>query len=686
MKRSAVLLLLLVACAAPEGGAPEGSALSSGAHPDLEPLLELDLSGAESGAREQMMAQRAAVENLRTRSDADPAELAEAFADLGLLYVTYEFLASAEACFENARRLSPDDFRWHYLGGYLAMIQGRLEQATSLYRQALEREPDFLPAVLRLGRSELDRGHFPEARRLFERALDLEPAAAAGHEGLGKVASALGDHRAAIGHFERALELDHAATGIHYALGQAHRDLGDLDAARVHLQQAGDVAARVIDPLINPLASLAESAQFYLVQGAEAMDDGDYQAAAAAFRSALERDPESLPATRGLATSLERLGDLDGAVRELERALESAPVDGSDRERRVFLLNSLGGLAVAAGREGEAFERFRQSLETAPDQPPILLRVANALARRGRFEDAVLYYDRVIELEPEWAPAVLEKRATVLVNLGRGKEAVADFERAVEAAPDDPALRRRFAEALEHLGDEAAAAEQRATVSRLTADDVQQALMILESARSLLRQGDSAAALERYREALALAPDNLEARYGVAATLGHLERFEEAAQHFEHVIAAAPRNANARRGQIVALILSERYGEARVKLQDALRTFPRHMGFALVQVSLLATAPDERVRDGALALEIARRVHIESQGPAVHEAFALASAAAGEFDRAVDLQQTLVSEADSAGESALSTARRARLAAYERRESWTARSPGEILAAFAASP
>ena len=673
------VLVLLAACV------DDGETPGSG-RPDLKPHAALDLSGAEASARDQMVAQREAVEGLLEQPDADPADLAEAFADLGLLYVTYEFLESAGVCFENARRLAPEDYRWHYLAGYLAMIQGRLEQAIADYRRALELEPAFLPAVLRMGRSELDRGRYPAARSLFERALELDPAAAAGHEGMGHVAGALGDHGAAIGHFERSLELDPAATGLHYALGQAYRNLGDLDAARGHLEQAGDVAARVVDPLINPLANLAESAQFYLVQGAEAVDDGDYAAAAAAFRGALERDPESLDATRGLVTSLERLGDHEGAVRELERALESASGVAADSQRRVWALNALGGLAASAEREDEALERFRQSLATDPEQPEILLRLANGLARQRRFEDAVRHYDRVLELEPGWVRAVLEKRATALVNLGRRRQAVADFERAVAAAPGDPALRRRFAEALEFLGEEEAAAEQRAALSRLATDGRQRLSMVLESARRLVREGDPGAALEQFREARALAPDNLEARYGVAAMLGHLERFAEAVAAFEQVIVAAPRHAAARRGQIVSLILSERYGEARVKLQEALRIFSRDAALALVQVWLLAAAPDERVRDGALALEIASRVYAERKDSAVREALALAAAESGDFDRAVELQRTLVEEVEGAGESGLSAARRSRLATFERREAWTVRSPHEILSALAAGP
>ncbi len=671
----ALALPLALGCGG-EGRGPEEAA--SVAQAELEPLPELDLAGAERAAREQLVEQRGVVERLLTAGAAEPAELAEAFGDLGLLYVTYEFLEAAEACFANARRLVPGDFRWHYLLGYLKMIQGFLPEANELYERALEIEPGFLPAVLRLGRGELGQGRQAEARVWFERALELDSQAAAAYEGLGKVASAEGDDAVAVGHFRRALELAPEASGIHYALAQAHRNLGQLDDARTHLAQSGDVAARIVDPLINPLASLAASAQFYIVQGAEAMDDDDYEASAAAFRAALEQDPQNVSAARGLAVGLERLGDAAGARAALEAVLETAA--GEDR---ALILSNLGGLAALSGDESAALERYLESLAVIPDQPGLMLRAGNALARRGRFEEAIAQYDRLIEVTPEWVPAVLEKRATALVNLGRHDEAIADFTRAVAAAPEDHQLRMRYAAALEFLGRPDEAAAQRTVAARLTGDEEGRLAWVVESAMRQAREGDPEGALAGLRQALEGREDRLDLRYTLAALLAQSGRFEEAITEFEQILAAAPRHADARRGQIMALILTRRFGEARLKLQDALRNFPRHEGFALTQVRLLAISPDPRVRDGSLAVAIAERVYAERREPPVRQALALAYAANGSFAEAMELQRQLVREAEGSGDAAYLAASRSRLEAFESGSPWVASSPGEILAALA---
>ena len=147
---------------------------------------------------------------------------------------------------------------------------------------------------------------------------------------------------------------------------------------------------------------------------------------------------------------------------------------------------------------------------------------------------------------------------------------------------------------------------------------------------------------------------------------------------FERLIATAPRHGPAHRGRIVALVLGGRWGEARIALQAALKEFPRDAGLALAQVHLLATAPDPSVRDGSLALEIARRVAAERpDDPAVRAALALAHAEAGQLDVALALQSELA--VPGAGASGLTAAR---LAAFEAGRAWVAESPDEILAAL----
>lgn len=654
--------------------------------PALIPLPDLDLSGADAGARQQLDEQRATVEALveaLAGPEADLPAAAEAYGDLGRLYLTYDFLDAAEISLRNAQTLQSDDYRWHYLLAYLLMTRGQLEASIPAYTRALELRPDFLPAILRLGRVHLALGRPPQAKQWFERALELEPNIAAVHEGLGRVRVAEGELTKAVSSFERALELEPAATGNHYALAQAHRDLGDLQQARFHLEQSGDVAARIVDPLINPLASMALSVQFYLVQGAEALDDQDFAAAVAAYRSALQLDAASLPAQQGLAVGLERLGDLAGAQQALFDALPLSKTDDGTGllPEAAAIYRSLGRLAALDGRDADAIADYRASLTVEPEQPGVLLRLANALARQRRFAEAIEHFDRLVEVSPQWAPAVWERRAAAWVNLGQRQQAIADFERAIEAAPDDLRLRQLYAEALQRLGDASAAGSQRQAAKDLEAAGADRAPSLLAEARELLREQDFAAAEAKLRELLEAQPEAHEARRELADVLGHTRRYEPAVSQYRTVIAALPEHEAARRGEIVALILGGRLGEARIALQNALKTFPRHRGFALTQVRLLALSPDPNVRDGSLALRIVERVHQDRPDVHADRAMALALAAAGRFKDAAEVQRRLVAEAPAAA----AEIEQARLQAFERGQAWTAQSADEILVTLGAS-
>lgn len=652
--------------------------------PTLRPIPEPDVQAADAGVKRQLAEKKAQLDQLLAQADAGAAERARSFADLGLIYLTYDFLDAAEVCFDNARTLEPESFRWAYLQAYLSQARGQIPPAVELYEQVLRLEADYLPALVRLGRAQLDLGRAELARARFASALQLDESSAPALEGLGKVAEAGGDLAAAASYFERALEQQPEASSLHYALGQVYRRLGELDRAREHLAASGDVAVRLEDPLINPIGELAESAQFYVMRAGEAMEAEDYPTAAAAYREALARDPTDFKSYKGLSYSLEKLGDLDGAMSELRRALEQGTTGDPERDRvdRGEVHRVLGSLQVLNGRDAAAVSSFEQALALVPGDENARLKLANVLARLGRFTEAVEHYDQLLAERPDLAQQVLVKRATALVNLGREDDARGDFERAIAADPENPEPRLRYAEALEHFGDTAGAAVERRRATELMEAGHRAAQTLAEEGMRLSRQGDFEGALANYRRALEAAPDANAVRFQLAAVLGHLGRCGEALEAFRQVIESEPRHQAARRGEIACLILSERYGEARVRLNEAMQLFPRDAQLAHTQARMMATVPDARVRDGRLALAVAQKLHeVLKEDPRIRETLAMALAEAGQLEAAVTVQRELIREAGSRSWSALLPAFEAELAAYEAGRPWTFAEPEELISA-----
>ena len=128
--------------------------------------------------------------------------------------------------------------------GARLLEQGKAHEAAPLFRQALEIEPQNVPALINLGGAYVMAGRHREAIAPLEAARDEEPHNPMiwinlGAAYLGNPVVATPEQQMqAIGAFERALELDAAAPNVHYNLGLIFVDRGDDDLAVAAFRQA----------------------------------------------------------------------------------------------------------------------------------------------------------------------------------------------------------------------------------------------------------------------------------------------------------------------------------------------------------------------------------------------------------------------------------------------------------------
>ncbi|KAL3693730.1 hypothetical protein R1sor_007381 [Riccia sorocarpa] len=160
--------------------------------------------------------------------------------------------------------------------------------------------------------------------------------------------------------------------------------------------------------------------------------------------------------------------------------------------------------------------------------PDILARAygnrGNARSRQGNLEQALLDYDRSIELAPYAVDPVLN-RGVALESLGRYEEACADYEAVLKAQPDDAA-------AWNNLGN------VKAAVSKW--DD----------------------ALRSYSRAVQLAPKFSFAAANYALALYQVGRDNEAIRQFRNLLRRYPEFADVRAALAVSLYEQGLYGEA----------------------------------------------------------------------------------------------------------------------------
>jgi tetratricopeptide (TPR) repeat protein len=151
-------------------------------------------------------------------------------------------------------------------------------------------------------------------------------------------------------------------------------------------------------------------------------------------------------------------------------------------------------------------------------------------------------------------------------------------------------------------------------------------------------QGKYPEALKEFQEAIRLRPSNANAYNDMALTLLKLNRSQEAIAAFQNSLQMLPTSGAARNLASVLLMLG-RPSEAIQVYRFAIQIDPADLQNQRALAWVLATHPDDKVRNGKEALELARQIVIATNGqvPAFLFTLSVAFAEIGDFDQAASL-------------------------------------------------
>ena len=214
--------------------------------------------------------------------------------DLGTIYARQNDLSAAETAFQNASGSnSPEPL---YNLGRLYADTGRLNDAESVCCEALDIDPNYLPARQQLGAIYMALGHPDRAHSTFQMALEKNPENAELHLAMGNTLFAMHDFQAAqvAYHTARNRGLSAATVG----LGAVQLAMGDTAAAMSHFQMAADRN--------NPLG--------YINLGAIHTTQGDFETTISDFQQALNISPADANALFGLAALYFQIGQHTDAL------------------------------------------------------------------------------------------------------------------------------------------------------------------------------------------------------------------------------------------------------------------------------------------------------------------------------------------------------------------------------------
>ena len=311
--------------------------------------------------------------------------------------------------------------------GIVLGMKGKRAEALEHMEEALRLAPNSAQAHRTLALALIDVGRLDDAALHLERSLQLKPNMAETHRDLGQVRERQGRHADAVQHLAVALQLDPDLALIRVELAGALEGKGDFAQA----QEQYEILLRR-----NPTA-----AWFRAELGRVLKLQGKLDEALECYDQALQLRPETSGPWNNKGVVLEQLGRLADAKACYRRAVELEP------GQLVYCLN-LAYILYETGEEAAAAEQYRVAFHLNPDWPkPAMaeawrlathadaqqrdgvqaLRIAKivcqatnyrspqaldalaaAYAEKGKFEDAVKWERKVLELLPSDATKIAD--------------------------------------------------------------------------------------------------------------------------------------------------------------------------------------------------------------------------------------------------------------------------------------
>jgi tetratricopeptide (TPR) repeat protein len=265
--------------------------------------------------------------------------------------------------------------------------------------------------------------------------------------------------------------------------------------------------------------------------------------------------------------------------------------------------NNLGYDLAHQGRPAEAIEHYQKALEINPDFAEAHNNLGTALLDQGRLEEASEHFHQALDKDPAFAEAH-NNLGLLLTKQGRAAEAIEQYRKAIELNPDR-------AEMYNNLG------------------------------KLLVTQGRIAEAMEQFQKALEVEPDDAKVRYNLADILTAQGRWDEAIEQYQQALKQMPDSIHGHYQLGLALQSRGRFAAAVAQLQKVLELDPKHIPAQNNLAWLLATCPDNSLRDGKKAVALAQQA-VQSSGnksPEILDTLAAAYAEAGSFPEAVETAQ-----------------------------------------------
>jgi len=368
-----------------------------------------------------------------------------------------------------------------------------------------------------------------------------------------------------------------------------------------------------------------------------------------------KEDNEKLSAALVLLARLET--DSQKKMEVLDRAIKLDPSNTDAWQSRALV-------QLRGGKFEQAVQDLEALLKKDKDNYLAMLALAEAMANLKKTDEAIELAGRAIKLEPE-VPQAYELRARIHVLTSAMDLALADVNQALHLQPGSYTsllLRARLYQTQEKFDEALKDVETALKVRPKTISALFLKSTIYEAQRKFVR------AAATMRQVVVLQPDNEQARLMLGMYYSMASKIKEALIEFDLILEKNKGNTAALYWRADTRLNIGDHQGARKDYERVLEANPKHEATLNNLAWLLATSPEDALRDGKRALELALQASESSQykKPHILSTLAAAYAETGAYDKAMEWS----SKAVKLGREDIQGQLEAELKSYEQKKPW----------------
>lgn len=319
-------------------------------------------------------------------------------------------------------------------------------------------------------------------------------------------------------------------------------------------------------------------------------------------------------------------------------------------------------------------------LEKNPQNPNALMIQGKILRETGELQASLESFARASKLAPQ-SPMPYQQRGEVFRILGNADKALQEFNKVLELQPNQMEAQLHRSEIYLRKGQFEQAMEDVDNVL------LQQPKLVLARqirAEILAFTNRVPEAIDELQRVMDEAPNKIQLR----AQLGKLYQFDrqngKAIEFYTQVLADDPKNADVLRDRGDAYLTQGDHPEAIGDFEAAMKLIPEDITLLNNLAWVLATSPDDALRDGTRAVELATKACelTEYKLPHILSTLAAAFAESGDFNTAIEWSEKAVELDNTEQEEQLSK----ELASYRGGQPWRERQSLDVETQETANP